>query len=245
MQTAHSALAGSHERTNLCRTGRAQRGRQIRLARAARAQQRTFTLGPDPLETVPQFKYLGRWITQDDDDAMAVRAQLVKARKVWAGVGKILSREQVSPRTSGKFYMAIVQSVLLYGSESWCIGPALLARLEGFHIRCCYRMAKKNRPQKDSMGAWVYPRSAGVLNECGLYNIEHYIDKRRQMIVEFVATRALFTECWTGERMPGTPRRQWWWEQPMDLDAARAVAAARAGVAANDECSVGSAESEG
>ena len=29
MQTAHSALAGSHERTNLCRTGRAQRGRQI------------------------------------------------------------------------------------------------------------------------------------------------------------------------------------------------------------------------
>ena len=110
----------------------------MRRARAARAQQRTFSLGTDPLKAVPRFKYLGRWITQDDDDAMAVRAQLIKARKVWAGIGKILSWEQVSPRTSGKFYMAIVQSVLLYGSESWCIVPALLARLEGFHIRCFY-----------------------------------------------------------------------------------------------------------
>ncbi len=36
--------------------------------------------------------------------------------------------------------------------------------------------------------------------------------------MEFVATRALFAECWTGERMPGTPRRQWWWEQELSLD---------------------------
>jgi hypothetical protein len=46
------------------------------------------------------------------------------------------------PWVSAKFYKAIVQSVLLYGSETWVLSPAVMARLKGFHIRRAYRMAK-------------------------------------------------------------------------------------------------------
>ena len=39
------------------------------------------------------FKYLRRWLAMVDDDVHAVRAQLVKARRVWACISAILNGE--------------------------------------------------------------------------------------------------------------------------------------------------------
>ncbi len=36
------------------------------------------------------------------------------------------------PRVAAKFYKAVVQSLLLYGSETWNLTETVLARLEGF-----------------------------------------------------------------------------------------------------------------
>jgi len=88
----------------------------------------------------------------------------------------VLRRENAPPRVSAKFYKAIVQSVLLYGSETWVLSPAALARLEGFHIRAAYRMAKEHVPRWGPLQQWVYPSSEAVLEECGMHTIEHYID---------------------------------------------------------------------
>ena len=55
-------------------------------------------------------------------------------------------KENAPPRVSAKFYKAIVQSVLLYGSKTWVLSTAALARLEGFHLCAAYRMAKKHVP---------------------------------------------------------------------------------------------------
>jgi hypothetical protein len=50
-----------------------------------------FFIGPAYLKRVEVFKYLGRmFLAQDDDDIQAVRAQLRKARAVWARVGQVL-----------------------------------------------------------------------------------------------------------------------------------------------------------
>ena len=190
----------------------------MRRAAAALAQKREFRVYGDTLRRVESFKYLGRWLSQADDDARAARAQLVKARRVWARLGKVLQTENASPRTSGKFYRAVVQAVLLYGSETWCAGPALLARLEGFHLRCCYRMARENRPTRGPDGSWEYPESSAVLKECGLHTVAEYIRRRRTTIVEYVATRPLFAACRDGEPLRGTPNHLWWWEQELGLD---------------------------
>ena len=61
---------------------------------------------------------------------------------------------------------------------------------------------------------------------------------RRQTIANYIVDRPILTFCREGERLRGSSPRQFWWEQPMDLDAARAVAAAKTMVAANDETSV-------
>ncbi len=80
------------------------------------------------------FKYLGCVPSQDDGNAHTVRFQIVKARWCWAQNRKVLRSKNASPRVCGYFYKAVVQAVMLFGSESWNLTPALLTRLEGFRI---------------------------------------------------------------------------------------------------------------
>ncbi len=86
------------------------------------------------LECVKIFRYLGRVLSMYNDDAHAVRAQLIKARSCWNRVGKVPRGENALPRVCGKFWKSIVQSILLYCSKTWVISPALLKRLEGLQI---------------------------------------------------------------------------------------------------------------
>ncbi len=139
----------------------------------------------------------------------------------------MLRGENASPKVCGTFYRAIVQSVLLYGSESWVIRPALLERLEGFHVCAAWRMARVNKPQRGANRVWSYPPTADVLEEVGLRTMEEYIRRRRNTIAEYIATRCpVMWTCWEGERIPGAPRHTVWWEQEFDSDLGTLVAAA-------------------
>jgi hypothetical protein len=107
----------------------------------ALALRHEFNVDRTVLERVKVFKYLGRLLAQDDDDAQAIRQQMRKARGVWAQVGQVLRGENVMPWVAATFYKAVVQAILLYGSETWNLTASALARLEGFHIRVAHKMA--------------------------------------------------------------------------------------------------------
>ena len=194
---------------------RIQREAAVTLALALRF---TFTVHGDVLEGVEVFKYLGRLLAQDDDDVQAVRQQIRKARGTWARVGQVLQGENAAPRIAAKFYKAVVQSVLLYGSETWNLTETVLARLEGFHIRAAYRMARVHKPRKGLFGNWIYPSTKDVLEECGLHSVKEYINTRRATIAMYVVNRPIFQECQEGERRRGSMPRRWWWEQELGLD---------------------------
>ena len=49
------------------------------------------------------------------------------------GMAHVLSWAGASLRTSSMFYKAILQSVLLYSSETWTLSSAMLTVLGGFH----------------------------------------------------------------------------------------------------------------
>ena len=106
----------------------------------------------DVLEQVKVFKYLGFLLAQDNDNIQAVRQQIHKARGIWARVSQVLRGENATPRVADKLYKAVVQSVLLYGSKTWNLTQTVLARLEGFHIRAAYGMARKHKPRKGLFG---------------------------------------------------------------------------------------------
>ncbi len=87
--------------------------------------------------------------------------------------------------------MAIVQSVLLYGSETWVLSTVALARLEGFHLCTAYWMARKYVPCWEPHHWWIYPPPDKVLEECGMHTIQHYINVLRQTIAKYVGLQHL------------------------------------------------------
>jgi hypothetical protein len=80
-----------------------------------------FTVEGSLLARVQDFKYLGRWLSQDDSDTLAVQHNLQKARKCWGQLSRLLSRHHARPRTMARFYTAVVQAILLYGCETWVL----------------------------------------------------------------------------------------------------------------------------
>jgi len=111
-----------------------------------------------------------------------------------------------------------VQSVLLFGSETWVLSTASLARLKGFHLCAAYRMAKKHVPWQGPHQQGVYPPSDKVLEECGMHTIEHYIDVRRETIAKYVVDRSILAECQGADRRRNSMPQRWWWEQRICLD---------------------------
>jgi hypothetical protein len=212
-----------HQATKECQVGVERRQQREAAVTSALALRQQFSVHGEALERVEVYKYLGRLLAQDDDDIQAIRAQLRKARATWARVGQVLRAENVPPRVAAKFYKAVVQAVLLYGSETWVLSTAALASLEGFHIRAAYRMAVRHKPRRGPGNRWIYPKSKDVLEECGMSTLEEYITVRRQTIAVYVATRPILIECRQGERKRGAVPHRWWWEQQMDLDVSDAI----------------------
>ena len=226
-----SPLALGHEQTRNCQEGFERRIQHEAAVTAGRALDQEFTAYGEKLERVEVFKYLGRLLSFDDNDIQAVRSNLKKARKVWSRISRVLRAENASPRVCGMFYKATVQAVLLYGSETWSLTTVALKSLEGFNLRAAWRMARKHKPCRQPDRSWTYPETPDVMEEVGLHPIAHYVEVRRQTIARFIVNRPIFECCVGGTRRRGTNRHQWWWDQPMDLDTARAEALSLAEVA--------------
>ena len=80
------------------------------------------------------------------------------------------------------FYRATVQSVLLFGSETWCLTPATLEGLEGFHVKAARRMTGKLPVL--AQGIWTYLKTSEVLAAAGLGSIKYYVRVRRARILK-------------------------------------------------------------
>jgi hypothetical protein len=212
-----------HIRMQECQTRVEQKLQRESAVCLALALRRQFLVQGDVLECIEVFKYLGRLLVQDDDNAQAIRQQLQKAWGVWVHVGQVLHRENTAQRIAAKFYKARGQAVLFYGSKMWNLAKLALARLEGFHVCAAYKMARKHQPKRGANGVWVYPKMVDVVEECGMATISTYIRSRRQTNAVYVATRPIFKACMEGKWRQGLMLHQWWWEQPMCLDAINAT----------------------
>ena len=112
--------------------------RRKNVAIASQCKGATFNLtgenGTECIEKVETFKYLGRILDRLDDDWNAVLQNFGKAFRVWNRLGKLLRREGADPRVSVVFYWVVVQTVLLFRSETWVLSDAMSRKLEGVHM---------------------------------------------------------------------------------------------------------------
>ena len=83
------------------------------------------------IKRVDDFKYLGHWIMDSRKDLLA------RIGQAWAAAKKMnmMWHSQLDRDNKISFFQATIQSVLLYGCESWSLNDALKKRLDGAHTR--------------------------------------------------------------------------------------------------------------
>jgi hypothetical protein len=134
-------------------------------------------------------------MAQDNNKVQAVRHQLRKARGTWACIGQVLRSENVTPWVAAKFYKAVVQAALLYGSKMWNLTKAVLTWLGGFHVQAAYCLAQAHWPRWVAGNQCVYPKTSDVLEECGMATMQHYIQKCRAGIAIYIADCPILEAC--------------------------------------------------
>ena len=72
-------------------------------------------------------------MSSSDNDWPAVELSLWRAQIKWLRLEKILVRKVADNRKEGRFYVEVVQAVLLFGSKTWILTPRLEKALVGFH----------------------------------------------------------------------------------------------------------------
>ena len=93
---------------------------------------RAFSAYGLPLKILTSFRYLRRVITVADDDWPEVVRNMEKARAVWRRTTSILSREGADRRVYIFFFKAVVQSIKIFGTETWVATPCMGRVLGGF-----------------------------------------------------------------------------------------------------------------
>ena len=107
LQVSSKVLNGSHMETNQCKMGAERKLRRLAAAEGEAATEREFHAYGKNMRAVTEFWYLGRVMTNTDDDWPAVAGNLRKARVTWGRLASILGWEGAEPKVSRNFYIAV------------------------------------------------------------------------------------------------------------------------------------------
>ena len=144
-----------HHQSNTCAKARTRRINEERQDSQAEAEVKEIKINGVRIKRVKTFRYLGRILSEDDCDSKCIDDQLKRAKKKWNCIAKILKREGANAVCMEKFYLTIVQAVLLYGADSWVVKKEDLRKLQSFHSRAI-RYMTGTHIQKTMSGEWEY-----------------------------------------------------------------------------------------
>jgi exonuclease III len=200
----------SHKETVDCKKFAERRRQHFQAKRQESAREVSFTVNGTSINRVSEFKYLGRILEESDDDAPAANRQLERARERWGRMSRVLAAEGASPKVMGYFYKAIIQAVLLYGSESWTLPDRIIKKFRSFHARVArYITGRHIRELED--GTYFCPPTVEVLNEAGLETMDEYMLRRRQTIRGFVRHRTIYETCLRSRALSTNVNKVVWW----------------------------------
>lgn len=123
----------SHWRTQVCSSFQ-KRNERVRVNTSNKwMSQHELNIDNVTLERVPDFKYIGRMMTDTNDDWLTILFNIKKDRKRWACISKLLRCFKISRTYASTYYKVVVLTVLLYGSETWVISGLMWQKLRSFN----------------------------------------------------------------------------------------------------------------
>jgi len=96
----------------------------------------SITVDGEIVEGVEEFVYLGSQQTSDGYCRPEIMRCIGLASAVISSLRKVWNNCQFCVDNKVHVYRALVQSVLLYGSETWTLLASDIKKLEALHLRC-------------------------------------------------------------------------------------------------------------
>ena len=164
------------------------------------------------IDFATEFKYLGSIIHPSLSSDADVDRRIKAATAAFGSLKKVLSNKHLDPKVKGQVYVALCLSILLYGSEVWCLREDLFQRLRCFHHRCCRIMCRITMAHTIRH----HISSADLLEKLGLNPLDTYYHRRLLRWAGHVsrmpmsrAPRQLLTG-WVAHKRPiGCPQMTW------------------------------------
>ena len=150
--------------------------------------ERAFHAYGEQMRAVTEFRYLGKVLTNTEDDWPALAGNIRKARVSWGRLVRVLGREGADPKVSRSFYTAVTQQVLLFGAESWVVTKKMESALDACQGRVARRLTGR-QPRRGRDGEWFYPSQAGDLKVAGVVRARTSVLRRQNTVAKFIATR--------------------------------------------------------
>jgi hypothetical protein len=88
------------------------------------------------------FKYLGSIVHHSLTSDADVDKRIRSASTAFGALKNILTNKDIDLKVKGSVYVALCLSILLYGSETWCLRDELFNHLRHFHRRCARTMCR-------------------------------------------------------------------------------------------------------
>ena len=128
------------------------------------------------MPVVAKFPYLGSALTRDCRDDVDVAKRIEAAGGAFGALRKcIFTSPNITFAAKSAVYMALILSILLYGSESWCLTEKLFRQLRTFHHRCIRAMCRVTR--KHTRAHQI--STIELLRRTKLLPIDTYITRRQ------------------------------------------------------------------
>ena len=123
-----------------------------------------------------EAKYLGSMMSRECTDNTDVDARIAAVSRAFGALSKFVFKSRSTSLPAKRAaYVALVLSILLYGSECWCLTARLWQKLRTFHRSCTRAMCKIN-----IWHTWKCRiTAASVSQRLGLKSLETYVVKRQ------------------------------------------------------------------
>ena len=170
--------------------------------------QKEVQVGPDKLEVVASFCYLGDMLSAAGGCELSTTTCVKTAWKKFKDLLPVLSSRHLSFKTRGHVYSSCVRSAMLHASETWPLTKLNLQRLQQ-NDRAMIRQICNVRPQDI-----VTTRSNELLVRLGIEDLDLILKERRLRWYGHVerssgTIKTAFDIQVDGKRGPGRPKMTW------------------------------------
>ena len=170
--------------------------------------QREVQVGPDKLEVVASFCYLGDMPSAAGGCELSTTTHVKTAWKKFKELKPVLSSCHLSFKTCGHVYSLCVWSAMLHASETWPVTKPCLQRLQR-NDRAMIRQICNVKPQ-DTVTIW----STELLAQLGIEDLDLILKERRLCWYGHVersnsAVKTASDIQVNGKHGPGRPKMTW------------------------------------